>query len=221
MYCDEKVVCSARCNRVNGRRGAGGGVTKNNLGHLRAHNMQWWEVCSVQWKSGETVFSTKTAACIQCCLHTPVHTSVGFLGDILTAGQVQLQLMCVISSLAEVKLVQEDWVQCWGVCASFAGGAHSPNQRCAVPSGVCWCVRVWLGLAGTRCLRRAHEHTVSEPEEKAALQSFEARCTLHAPVNPSSLSWWLSRQVFEWILIWGCIDYWHYTSHGYWVSTNV
>ena len=47
----------------------------------------------------------KLQQCIQCCLHTPVHTSVGFLGGILTAGQVHNAH--TTAELAEVKSVQE------------------------------------------------------------------------------------------------------------------
>ena len=176
-----KVVCSVLCNRVNGRKGAGGGVTKNNLGHLRAHNMQWWEVCSVQWKSGETVFSTKTAACMQCCLHTPVHTSVGFRGDILTAGQVHIQLVCVRSSLAEVKSVQLD--ECNAeVCVPVSQEAHTlPISGVQFPvecADVCefgWGWRahgVWGEHTSTRCLSQRRRRQLSSHSRRAA------HCTL-------------------------------------------
>ena len=93
---------------------------------------------------------------MQCCLHTPVHTSVGFLGDILTAGQVHIQLVCVRSSLAEVKSVQLD--ECNAEVCQFR------RRRTLSQSAVCssqWSVLMCASLAGVG------GHTVSEESTRA------------------------------------------------------
>ena len=120
------------------------------------------------WKSGETVFSTKTAACMQCCLHTPVHTSVGILGDILTAGQVHIQLVCVRSSLAEVKSVQLD--ECNAeVCQFRRRRTLSQSAVCSSQWSVLMCAvpSEWKSVLMCASLAGVGGHTVSEESTRA------------------------------------------------------
>lgn len=138
------------------------------------------------WKSGETVFSTKTAACIQFWLHAYCTYYTGVSWRFSYSGHKKcIELVCVIhrecrSSPAEVLIATLRW--CVPVSPNQPG-VHLPVES------VLMCASL-PGLAGSaRCCM------LSETEGKAALQSFAALCTLHAPTNP--LSWPLSSRVFE------------------------
>ena len=120
-------------------------------------------------------------------MHT-AHTTEGSLGGVLTLGRADVcNTQCVRSSPAEVNWRRVD-------CNTEVVCASSQSARCAVPSGECADVPVCRGWRAPCTLVLLHG-AVSQTEEKAALQSFAARCTLHAPTNPPPFP--QACQVFE------------------------
>ena len=156
--------------------------------------MQGWEVCSVQRKSGQTVFSTKTAARMQCWLHAYCNCTYhsGFSWRCSYSG---VELMCATHCVLEA--LQEKWIG-GGLIATlrWCRASFPISPVCSSQWRVCWCASL-PGLAGTLHAGAAAWCRVSDWGEGS---SPVIRCALHTPRSnePTSLSLSLSSLwVFE------------------------
>ena len=103
------------------------------------------------WKSGETVFSTKTAACIQFWLHAYCTYYTGVSWRFSYSGAQEMYRAGVRIAHRVLKLSSRS-VDCNAevVCASF-----SQSARRALASGECADVCEFAGVGGQRTLLHA------------------------------------------------------------------